>query len=332
MPVDLNTIFSPAAVAQSLKVLPPLETTIMDRMFKERPTHPLPLIGLSDLISVVQTVPVVRRDGAPIALKGGKASMDFIAPCPIKVKIPVSASELNDLRVVMGNSASVASWRTRKVDQIRKAVRDTTEAMCSVVVTTGALSWPMEEEGGRRSVYEIDYGAPLSVTPPVKLSAASSVADVYDLLDLMEEKIRQAGVGGNVEFWAGRDVVRVLLKMAEQYKSTANGTPYSLKVEQGQIIVAGYAIQFMKEMYPSPDDESVWLRKLDPKTLLATATNPTGAVWYCAIDSISAQNAAVPLHIIPVPRDDDTGYTLIGQAKPLPARASRATCKAVVVD
>lgn len=57
-----------------------------------------------------------------------------------------------------------------------------------------------------------------------------------------------------------------------------------------------------------------------------------GNVWYCAIDSISADNAATPLHIVPVPRLDDSGIMLIGQAKPLPARPSRACCKAVVVD
>ena len=57
-----------------------------------------------------------------------------------------------------------------------------------------------------------------------------------------------------------------------------------------------------------------------------------GNVWSCAIDSISADNAATPLHIVPVPRLDDSGIMLIGQAKPLPARPSRACCKAVVVD
>lgn len=332
MLANLKNIFSPGAVAQSLKALPTLETTIMDALFKQRPPHPLALIGVSDLVSVVQTVPVVHRDGTPIALKGETASIDFIAPLPIKVKVPVTASELNDLKVIMGDSAAVGAWRTRKVDQIRQTVRNTTESMCAVVAATGKLSWPVETEGGRRELWEVDYGAPLSVTPPAKLSAASSVADVYDLLDLMEEKIRRAGMGGNVEFWAGRDVVRVLLKMAEQYKSTANGTPYSLKVEQGQIVVAGYVIRFMKETYPSPADETEWLDKLDPKTLLATAASAPGTVWYCAVDSISANNATTPLHIVPVARDDDSGITLIGQAKPLPARPSRATCKAVVVD
>ncbi len=74
-----------------------------------------------------------------------------------------------------------------------------------------------------------------------------------------------------------------------------------------------------------------WVPKLGPKLLMAVAVDVPGIIWYCAIDSISAKNAAVPLHIVPVARDDDTGITLIGQAKPLPARPSRATCLCAAV-
>jgi len=332
MLANLKGIFSPEAVAASLKTLPVLKTTIMDSLFKQRPTHPLPMIGVSDLVSVAQTVPVVRRDGSPVTLLGETANTEFIAPLPVKVQVAVTASELNDLKVLMGNQAAISAWRARKVDQIRRAVRDTTEAMASVVASTGKLSWPVEVSGGRFETYEVDYGQLLSHTPASKFTADASVGDVYELLTAMEEKIQQAGVGGNVEFWAGKDVVKVLLKIAEGYNSTVSGSPITLKLEQGKMEVGGYAIHFMKEKYPSPYDETDWMDKLDPKALLACAVEQPGTIWYCAIDSISANNAAVPLHIVPVPRSDDSGITLIGQAKPLPARSSRASCKAIVVD
>lgn len=332
MLAQLKGIFSPEAVASSLKVLPALESTIMDNLFKDRPTHPLPLIGVSELVSVVQTVPVVRRDGTPVALKGESANMEFIAPLPVKVKIPVTASELNDLKVIFGNQVAVAAWRTRKIDQIRRAVRDTTEAMCAVVAATGKLTWPVELEGGHRETYEVDYGPLLSYTPAAKLTAESRLPDVYRLLREMEQEVRHAGLGGNVEFWAGSDVVAVLLGIVETYTSTTESKPYRVALEQGRVMVGGYTIRFMDETYPNPEDETEWLPKLDPKTLLAVAKTQPGKVWYCAIDSISANNAATPLHIVPVPRQDDSGITLIGQAKPLPARPSRATCKALVVD
>ncbi len=162
MLANLKGLFTPEAIAASLNVLPSLETTVMDTLFKDRPTDPLPRIGIAELVSVVQTVPVVRRDGTPISLKGESVSMEFIAPLPVKVKIPVTASELNDLKVIFGNQAAVSAWRTRKIDQIRRTVRDTTEAMCAVVASTGKLTWPVELEGGHRETYEVDYGPLLS--------------------------------------------------------------------------------------------------------------------------------------------------------------------------
>lgn len=329
---QLKGLFTPQAIAQSLNTLPPLETTIMDSLFRDRPTHPLPLIGVADLKAVVQTVPVVRRDGTPVSLKGEIVDMEFVAPLPIKVQIPVSASELNDLRVIFGNQAAVSAWRARKVDQIRQTVRNTTESMCAVVMATGKLTWPVELEGGRREIYEIDYGPLLTFTPSAKLTAESKLPQVYQLLRDMELEVKKAGLGGNVEFWCGSDVFAVLLGIAEGYISTTERKPYALHLEQGKVTVGGYAVRAMDETYPNPENDREWLPKLPPKMLLAVAKNQPGKVWYCAIDSISAQNATVPLHIVPVVKQDDSGIMLIGQAKPLPARPSRASCSALVVD
>ena len=330
MLAQLKGLFTAEAIAKALAPLPPLETTIMDALFKQRPTHPLPVIGVQELVSVVQTVPVVRRDGTPVALQGESVNMEFIAPLPVKVKIPVTASELNDLKVLFGNQAAVTAWRARKVDQIRKAVRDTTEAMCAVVAATGKLTWPVELEGGHRETYEGEYGPLLTYTPDALLTASSKLPEVYRLLRAMELAVKQAGLGGNVTFWAGSDVVAVLLGIVESYVSTTESKPYRVSLEQGKVLVGNYPVNFMDETYPSPDT-GAWVPKLDPKALLAVAANQPGSVWYCAIDSISANNAATPLHIVPVVRDDDSGVMLIGQAKPLPARPSKASCKALVV-
>ena len=330
MLAQLKGLFTAEAIAKALAPLPTLGTTIMDALFKQRPTHPLPVIGVQELVSVVQTVPVVRRDGTPVALQGESVNMEFIAPLPVKVKIPVTASELNDLKVLFGNQAAVTAWRARKVDQIRKAVRDTTEAMCAVVAATGKLTWPVELEGGHRETYEVDYGPLLTYTPDALLTASSKLPEVYRLLRAMELAVKQAGLGGNVTFWAGSDVVAVLLGIVESYVSTTESKPYRVSLEQGKVLVGNYPVNFMDETYPSPDT-GAWVPKLDPKALLAVAANQPGSVWYCAIDSISANNAATPLHIVPVVRDDDSGVMLIGQAKPLPARPSKASCKALVV-
>lgn len=329
MLATLRNLFAPQAVAQSLKTLPPIESTIMDTYFKSRPAHPLPMLGITDLRAVVQTVPVVRREGSPVPLLEEDVETQYFAPLPIKVQVPVSAAEMNDLRVIMGNQASLEAWRTRKVEQIRQAMHNTTEGMCAGVLSTGKLAWPVQLQGGRSADYGLDYGAPLSHALSAKLTGASSLSDVYRLLRDMQQKIRMAGLGGKVEFLCGEDVVAVFLDMAENWKSTAQNAPLSIKLGNGEVQVGSYVIRFMDETYPAPSGE--WVPKLDAKTLMAIAVDVPGTIWYCAIDSISANNAAVPMHIVPVKREDDSGITLIGQTKPMPARPSRSVCKCVAV-
>lgn len=46
---------------------------------------------------------------------------------------------------------------------------------------------------------------------------------------------------------------------------------------------------------------------------------------------ISANLAALPLHIVPIQSLDDSSITLIAQSKPVPARPPKATCLCVAV-
>lgn len=322
MLAQIKNIFSPAAVASSISALPILETGIMDALFTERPLHPLSMIALSELTSSLQTVPVVRREGMPIGLQGDEATSQFIAPLPLKVQVNISAAELNDLRLFMGNSAALDAWRSAKIDQIRRTARQTTEAMCAIVLSTGKLSWPIRLEGGRTEQYEIDYGAPLRLDST--LASNAKLKDVYVLLRSMEQQLRRAGMGGRVEFWAGADMVSLLIDLV-QALSTSEKSLIHAELDSGLVRVGAYTVHLMDESYPDPLTGD-WLPKIDPKTLLGVATDSIGKVFYCATDSISNQNAAVPLHIIPVPRADDSGVTLIGQSKPLPVRSPKSVC------
>lgn len=329
MLANLRNLFLPGAVAKTLKTFQPLASTVMDTLFKNRPTHPLPLIGKAELETITKTVPMVRRDGTPISLSTEKLDMEFVAPLPVKVKVNVSASEVNDLRAMLGNSATLELWRRNKLEQIRNTIRDTLEGICSVVMATGRISWPVQLEGGGIEYYEIDYG-PLNTYPDQELHSGADLSEVYKLLRGMEQTIRKSGVGGKVEFFAGADVGAVFLDIAESSRTTTQNHPYHLELGQGKILVGKYAIHYMDETYPEPLGGE-WIDKLGPDILLAVATDSPGTIWYCAIDSISANNAALPLHIVPVARDDDSGITLIGQTKPLPARRSKASCKCKIL-
>ncbi|CAK7024548.1 MAG: hypothetical protein DELT_02526 [Desulfovibrio sp.] len=331
MLATLRNIFNPSAVVQTMKTMTPLETTILDTFFKQRPTHPSPLIGVSDLTTVTRTVPLVRRDGTPVSLDGDGYEAQFIAPLPVKVKVNVSASELNDLQAMLQSPQAVEAWRRNKIDKIRTTARDTTEGVATVVLNTGKVSWPVQLEGGRTEAYEVDYGPIHTYTPLALITADSKPSELYRLLREMELKIKQSGIGGKVEFYAGSDVTAVLLDFADKRVTTTDEKTIRVKLGDGYVEVGKYKIHFMDETYPEPL-KGEWLPKIEPKALFAVAVDQPGTVWYCAIDSISANNAATPLHVVPVARDDDSGITLIGQTKPLPARTSKATCKAIVVD
>lgn len=288
------------------------------------------MIGITDLKATIQTVPVVRRDGQAIPLVEESIETQFFAPLPIKAQVAVTASELNDLKVIMGSQAALSAWKTRKIEQMRQTVHNTTEGMCATVLTTGKLAWPVQLSGGRPGEYGLDYGEPLVHELETKLTGATRLSDVYRLLEAMKRKIRMAGLGGKVEFICGEDVAAVFIDMAENWKSTAQNAPLTLKLGNGEVSIGSHKIRFMDESYPSPLTGE-WVPKLDAKNLMGIAVDVPGTIWYCAIDSISASNAAVPLHIVSVPRQDDTGITLIGQTKPMPARPSRSVCECQVV-
>lgn len=333
MLVNLKGLFTAQAVAEALTRLPDLKTTVLDAAFPQRPTHPFPAVGLSELTPVTGTIPVVSRSGLPIPIGGDELDIALIAPQPIKPSINVTAAELNDLKMIMGNAAGLEAWKGNKIDALRRAVRDTTEAMAVGVLYQGKLAWPSRRDGGAMATYEVDYGSPLTYAPAAKLTAASKVKDVYLILLDMRGKIREEGIGGHVVFHAGKDAFLAIMGICENYVSTARGdnVRVELSKEQGVINVGGFDIRLMDETYNDPVSGS-HVAKLNPKALVGFATDAVGKVWYCAIDSISAQNAAVPFHVVPEALPGDSGFRLIAQSKPLPARNSRATCTAVVVD
>ena len=333
MLVTLKGLFTPQAVAEALTRLPDLKSTILDAAFPQRPTHPFPTVGLSELTPVTGTIPTVSRSGLPISIGGDELDIAFIAPQPVKPSIDVTAAELNDLKMILGNAAGLEAWKANKVEALRRTVRDTTEAMASVVLSQGKLSWPSRRSGGSLATYEVDYGPVLSYTPAAKLTAASKVRDVFLILLDMQSRIREQGIGGNVSYFAGKDVFLMLMGICENYTSTARGDSVRVEMsrEQGGINIGGFDIKLMDETYKDPASGS-YVPKLNPKTMLAFAADAVGKVWYCAIDSVSAQNAAVAFHVVPEALPGDSGFRLIAQSKPLPARNSKATCTAVVVD
>lgn len=328
MLVTLRNVFSPQNVMSSLGLLPDLKTSIIDSFYKQRPTHNSPMIGLDTITDVVGTIPVVGRDSLPVPVANEVHDVQFIAPLPVKPSITVTASELNDMKALLNNTYGLENWRKQKIDKLRKIVRDTTEAMASVQLMTGKVNWPRRLSHSSGNYY-VDFGSPLTYTPAAKLAATSTITDLWNICEAMAEVINQNGIGGNIEFMAGKEAFAMIVRMAESYKSRAGGH-ISISLENGKVNVGGHIIHKMTENYPSPAD-GTWVPKVNPKSLVAVAVEVDGYIWYCAIDSITARNPAVPFYVVPEQMPGDVGIELIGQSKPLPARHPKSVCSAVVV-
>lgn len=320
----LKQIFNPEDILKSFETLQPLKSTVIDTLFTQKENHASPFMSYSEVEELLHSVPVVRRDGAPVPLQNTDLNVEFFAPLPIKPFINVTAADLNDLRALMGNQAAVNAWRTKKIDQLRKAARITTEGMASVVATTGKISWVLQLDNGRAGVYEVDFGQIPAAADLTPITNTSKTSDVYSALIEMETQINMNGYGGKITFFAGRKVFLTLVDIVENRTSYTNNNSVTAKLDAGKIIIGGYEIVSMTETYPAPNKQ--WVSKLNSKTLLAVAADIPGYVYYCALDSISANNQPLPMHIVPVVNDDDSGIKLIAQSKPVPMRPSKASC------
>lgn len=328
MLINLKGLFSPQAVAAYLKSLPPVKSTIMDLLFPERPTHPFALVGVEELVEVVGTIPVVTRGGKSINIGTGSASIMFVEPLPVKPSKSVTGQDLNNLKLLLGDKASLNNYGRNTTDYLRKTVRATTEGICSTVLT-GKISWPVKLEGGGWEVYEVDYGTPLNAVPKKKIDeSGATLSDLESILDDMETAIQEAGIGSNVEFIAGKKAWTYISGLVENLKSTAK-----IKVERTdkKLNINGYLISKCTERYRNPQTQKM-VSKIPPHKILAYATDAPGKVMYCALDNIDSGLKPLPFQPVPYQLDEGTGYKIVGHSKPLPVRNPKTLCWAEVTE
>lgn len=320
---EIQGLFTPASVAASMEALPELKSTMLDLLFPKTVNHPSPVIGLHELETVVGTQPVVRRDGMPIPYQGRPESAALYVARPLKPSVDVTASELNDLKVYWGSKVSRQAFVSRKIDQLRQLVRNSTEGMASVVATTGQLSWPSRVEGGGFEDYVLDFGTIPQLDPPTGWDETDypSLQEIYNHLSALDQAVAESGGGGGVKFLAGKKAFGALLDLVEHWRSTAPGGVINAKLESGAVNIAGYEIRRVADRYQSPLDGS-WVEKA-PEDFLLGYSNIPGTVYYLAADSISANNEPRPFHVVVEPVPGDAALRIIAQAKPAPARNPR---------
>jgi len=325
MIVKLRNLFSAQAVAQYLKALPPVHSTVMDNLYPDRPTHPFPLVGAEELLEVLQELPAVTRGGRSVSTSSGSVGVNFYEPLPVKANREITGQDLNNLKMILGNRASITNWARGRVDILRKSVRKTTEAM-SAVALTGTLSWPVKLDGGGWQTYEIAFGDPLSVTPDTLLDASTAnLSTAYKLLSAMRTEIQNAGVGGGtVEYLAGQSVYAALLTIVENVRTTAKHN-IRADISGGVIDVGGFKVRECAETYRNPRTGAI-TKKIPDIKIVAYATDAPGKIFYCSLDDVDNNLQAMPFLSRVDKLPEGTGVKVIGHSKPLPCRSPKTIC------
>ncbi|MEE4137463.1 MAG: major capsid protein [Desulforhopalus sp.] len=323
---DLKTLFHKDAIIRYLKEMPVIKTSVMDTFFTDRPQNPLPIVGVDWLWPVVTELPLVRRGAPSISTISETGAIQFYEPYPLRPKKEVSAMDLNNLQLLP--NASRENWASTKTDYLRRAVRKTCEAMCSVVLS-GTLTWPVKLEGGGYENYQVAFGNPLTVTPGTAWDDnAAKLKDPFETLQAMKEKIAEYGYGSDLEIWAGSSAYSALFALAEAHVSKAK---FTVNIDASGINVGGYLVKRMVEKYTNPQTGSA-VDKLGEHDVLMIDKSAGHRLVYSAIDDLDANLLPMPFFVKPVKTDDPSGWKLIADCKPFPIPNLRAICFATVTS
>jgi hypothetical protein len=322
MYLKLKGLFTPQAVAMHLKALGEIHSTVMDRCFPQRLQRASALIGVSELLRIVRAIPVVSRGGMSLPIDAGSLSAQMIEPLPVKPSHDVTGQALNDLRLVMGEQASLEVWTRGIIEFLRGTCRETTEAIAAQALT-GRIEWPVKLDDGSWETYVVDFGPTNAVEPETAWDdGQASLAKVRKHLVAMAHANRAAGFGGKVEYMAGEDAFTALYALAEKHTSTAK---MKVEINGDTINVGGFLVHSMDEQFFDPKTKAM-RPKVAPDKVVGYSVGAPGAVFYAALDDLDAKLKPLPFFPKPVTLPEGNGYKIIGQSKPLPARASRSLC------
>jgi len=312
----LNNLFTPDSIARAVKKLPKIETPVMDRIYNNRPTKPLPYVTVEDIQEIIQTVPVIRRGAQSISVTTEETTYQTIEPMPVRPSVSISSTELNNLKLL--GRTGLEQWRREKIEYLRRIIRRTVEGL-SAVSLTGKISWPMQTSGAW-STYEIDFGAPLSVDDADWNSA--KIKDVFQLFNKMKLALTQKGYGVSYEIWAGEDAYTALLGMCENLVSTVK---IRIEVTDAYISVGNFKVYLRNEPIQNPQTKA-FEPTIPSNKIIMISTAANTRLFYCAIDDLDANLLPMPFFVKPVKIADPSEIRLIAESKPLPVPVSNALC------
>ncbi|WP_321495626.1 major capsid protein [uncultured Desulfobacter sp.] len=326
--LDLRKYFNVKAVAQRLKQLQPLKTTVVDTFFTRKVNHPFDKVGRSDLSSILATMPLINRGAASLAVKRGSLSLDDYEPFEVATHDFFTAADMNRLKHL--DEQGVQARLSTVDDNLRRICRATAEGIAAKSLT-GTVSWPVALEGGGTDTYQVSFGSPLSYTPDVLWDASgATVRKVFNHLQEMETLVEDSGYGGVVKYWAGKDAYNQLLALTEVYGENPKAK-LRVEVSADGISLGGFLIKKMAESYLDPITGTS-TAKVGAKQIMAYASDAVHTLFYCALDDLDANLQPMPYYSKPVKSQDPSGVKIIGRSKPFPAPVVKAICWATVVS
>ncbi len=324
--VDLRRYFTRDAVAESLKVLPPVKSPIIDTIFATKKQHALPVIGLSEITEITRNVPVVKRGAPSLNLGGNTLNISYIEPQGVDVNEIVTATELNNLKML--DRGGMTAWVNEKIDKIRRVIRQTTETLACLALT-GTITYPAKTEAGYEN-YVVDYGSTLSYTPNLVWDDnTAKLKDVLQTLIEIQAVLQESSqFGGSLAILAGKTA---FFTLANLITGLSNDQRIAATVSENAINVAGFKILLANYQYWDIAT-SAYLPVIADKSICVVAMDAPHALYYLAIDDIKAGLQSTPLYINPIQQDDPSSYKIIGKSKPLPVVVPKAICWAKVIQ
>ncbi len=326
--MDLKQYYNPKAVAMRLKQLPKLQTTVIDEFYGRKVNHPFDRVGKSDLTSVGVPTPLISRGAPSLPVNRGKLQLSDYEPFEVANHDFFTAADLNAMKHL--DTLSIQARLAGVDDNLRRICRMTAEGIAAKSLT-GKIEWPVAVDGGALDTYTVDFGTTLTHTPEKKWDAEDAkVRGVFNDLQDMETKIQDAGYGGVVKFWAGRDVFNQLLGLVEVYGENPKAK-LRVEISAKGIEIGGYLIRKMAETYVDPATGAA-APKVPAKKLLAFASDAVHTLFYCALDDLDGKLAPLPYFSKPIDTKDPSGIKIVGRSKPFPAPVVQAICWATVLE
>jgi hypothetical protein len=325
---NIKGLFTRDAIIRYLTQLPVLQTPVMDVVFTNRPQSPLPLIGADMIAGTCNAMPLAKRGGRSISVTKENGVTNFYEPFPIHPDVSITGVDLNNLKMLGNNQASLDAWAQVKTDYLRRVVRATTEAMCAVSLS-GTLSYPVQLEGGGFDTYEVIYGAIQSLVP-TKLWDANdiTIGKIFSDLTDMQLKLQLKGYGGIIETWAGKTAYNALFAAAENSKTTAK---IRIEITDQGINIGGFLIKRRAEQYRNPQTGAM-AQIVGDKVIKMIAMDAGHVMPYAALDDLDSNLQPMPFFIKPIKTDNPSGYQLVAESKPLPVPNVDGICEATVTS